>query len=141
MKEINLRDFYPELYKRDQYVIVPDDVLRLLCDYESAKDAHRMKVGRNKAYYSLDYGDHIELKAIYTTPSPADMYECKENIAALYDALYCLPEKQRRRIYAHYILGVNKSKIAQIEGVDERAIRIGITRGLRNMQKILKIRQ
>lgn len=53
-------------------------------------------------------------------------------------AIASLPPKQGNRIYAHYILGMNKSDIARIEGVDESAVRDAIARGLKNMEKFLK---
>lgn len=56
----------------------------------------------------------------------------------LQSAMASLPDKQGKRIYAHYILGISKSDIARAEGVDEKAVRVSIERGLRNMEKFLK---
>lgn len=57
---------------------------------------------------------------------------------ALYAALADLPEKQGRRVYAHYILGVSKAELARAEGVSKAAIGESIRAGLQIMQEILK---
>ena len=56
----------------------------------------------------------------------------------LYAAISSLPDKQAKRIYAHFILGISKVDIARAEGVNEKVVRIAIERGLRNMEKYLK---
>lgn len=58
-------------------------------------------------------------------------------VEQLQAAIASLPDKQGKRIYAHYILGISKSDIAQSEDVDEKAVRVSIERGLRNMEKLL----
>ena len=53
--------------------------------------------------------------------------------------VFSLPEtKQARRVYAHYFLGISKADIARAEGIDERAVRKAIERGLRNIEAFLK---
>ena len=49
-----------------------------------------------------------------------------------------LPDKQAKRIYAHFILGMTKQDIARAEGVHEKVVRVAIERGLRHLEKILK---
>lgn len=56
--------------------------------------------------------DGIEHSSLHFAPSPAELYEEKEEIEALYAALAALPEKQGRRVFAHYILGVSKAELA-----------------------------
>lgn len=41
--------------------------------------------------------------------------------------------------YAHFILGMTKQDIARAEGVHEKVVRVAIERGLRRLEKILKI--
>lgn len=53
----------------------------------------------------------------------------------LYDAVMALPDKQAKRIYAHYYLGMSKAEIAQYEGVNESAIRKSIKQGLNILLK------
>nr|WP_237712701.1 sigma factor-like helix-turn-helix DNA-binding protein [Paenibacillus elgii] len=38
----------------------------------------------------------------------------------LHVAISALPDKQGKRIYAHYVLGISKSEIARAEGVSEK---------------------
>ena len=49
----------------------------------------------------------------------------------LYAAIMELPEKQAKRIYAHFYLGMSKAAIARQEGVAENAVRESIDRGLK----------
>lgn len=53
-------------------------------------------------------------------------------------AIASLPDKQAKRIYAHFILGMSKTDIARAEKVHEKVVRVAIERGLRNMEKFLK---
>ena len=93
----------------------------------------------NKAYYSLDlYDGSIENDALLLSPSPEELLERKQTTEELYAALGSLPDKQRQRIYAHYILGMTKSEIAQVEGVDESTVRESIKAGLQKIKKLEK---
>lgn len=92
----------------------------------------------NKAHYSLDAGDGIENDILFVSLTPCELYERKMTAEQLQSAMASLPDKQGKRIYAHYILGISKSDIARAEGVDEKAVRVSIERGLRNMEKFLK---
>ena len=49
----------------------------------------------------------------------------------LYAAVMALPEKQAKRIYARYYLGMRVSEIAAAEGVDPSRVRDSIRRGLK----------
>ena len=89
-------------------------------------------------YYSLDRNDGIEHEALFVAFSPYELYERKVTIQELYTAISRLPDKQAKRIYAHFILGLTKQDIARAEGVDEKVVRLAIERGLRNLEKILK---
>ena len=74
----------------------------------------------------LDYGKDPE-----KTESGKYMQE-------LHAAIASLPNKQAKRIYAHFILGMTKQDIARAEGVHEKVVRVAIERGLRHLEKILK---
>ena len=56
----------------------------------------------------------------------------------LHVAISRLPDKQAKRIYAHFILGMAKKDIARAEGVHEKVVRVSIERGLQSLEKILK---
>lgn len=138
MKTINLRDFYPEIYSRDCFITVPDDVFMLFRDYNAAEEAYLRRRYRHKAHFSLDYGDDIEREAIHAAPTPQEQYERRQAVLELYDALLKLPEKQRSRIYAHFMLGLSKAAIARVEGVNEGTVRKSISRALQKLKIYLK---
>lgn len=70
--------------------------------------------------------------------TPEQVMENKENRAVLYAAIGQLPPVQARRIYAHYILGINRAALARAEGVGISRISGSIDRGLLNLKKILE---
>jgi len=137
MKEINLRDYYP-FYTQDVIVEVPDEVADLLREYKLAEAAYILRTYRHKAYYSIDRNDGIEHEALFVALSPHELYERKVTMQELHAAISRLPDKQAKRIYAHFILGMTKKDIARAEGVHEKVVRVAIERGLRSLEKILK---
>ena len=138
MAKINLRKYYPDYYDTDFIIEVPDEVAALMDSYEHAEAAYYLRRYRHKAYYSLDRGDGIEHDMLFVSLSPCEIYERKVTVEQLHAAIIALPDKQAKRIYAHYFLGMSKSAIAKAEGVNESAVREGIDRGLRNIEKFLK---
>jgi len=137
MTRINLRDYYP-FYQSDFFLEVTDklaELLKLLKRKDHA-DFERKRI--HKAYYSLDAGDGIEKDIILLVLSPDEIYERKMNNQELYAAINSLPEKQAKRVYAHFFLGMSKAEIARIEGVDQSSIRESIERGLKRIEKFLK---
>ena len=122
MKEINLREFYPEIYKTDLFISLPDEVVDVLVEY----------------FFSLDYGDDIEREAVLFTPTLQEIVERHLEEERVYQAISSLPEKQRQRVYAHYILGITLMDIAKMEGVSLHAVYESIQRGLRRLEKILE---
>lgn len=139
MITINLRDYYPS-YKTDCLIEVPGEVAQTIKEYERKDAAYRLRTYRHKAYYSLDREDGIECDALLAALTPDEIYEQGVTSQELYSAILNLPDKQAKRIYAHFILGMTKKEIARIEAVDEKAIRSAIERGLKNMQNYLKDR-
>jgi len=139
MQRINLRDYYP-FYGTDIFVDVPDEVATALLEAERLERNYIRRVFWNKAHYSLDAGDGIEHDALLVSLSPCEVYEHKITAEQLYAAIATLPDKQGKRIYAHYILGKSQADIAQLEGVDARNVRKSISKGLRSMEIFLKNR-
>ncbi|QNK40225.1 RNA polymerase sigma factor [Caproicibacter fermentans] len=138
MTKINLRDYYPDFYTTDCIIEVPDEVAVLMDSYERAEAAYYLRRYRHKAYYSLDRGDSIERDILFVSLSPCEIYERKVTIEQLHAAIAALPDKQAKRIYAHYFLGMSKSVIARAEGVSKTVVGEAIDRGLKNMEKFLK---
>lgn len=136
MKTINLRDYYPH-YKEDEFYDVPDAIADLLDEFERREEAYRIYTLRYKAYYSLEADDGIEKSILMTVPSPDVILEQERKRALILRGLAKLPEKQRRRIYAHYFLGLSVSEIAKKERVHISRVYRSIEAGLKVLKKIL----
>ncbi|MCL2589181.1 MAG: sigma-70 family RNA polymerase sigma factor [Oscillospiraceae bacterium] len=134
MQEINLREYYP--FSEDNTIEVSEEILEVLQEDKRRERNHTERVRWNKAYYSLHLDDGvIEYEALFFSPSSEEIILRRQSEEVLYATLGSLPEKQRRRVYAHYILGIPQVEIARIEGVAEAVVCIAIQRGLRNMKK------
>ena len=138
MPKINLRDLYPDFYKADCIIDIPEEVLSVFVEHERREAAYARKMYRYKAQYSLDRADGIENAIQFVSYSPDEIYERKLTTQQLHAAIAALPDKQGRRIYAHYILGIGKTEIAKAEGVSIASVAESIERGLRNMETFLK---
>jgi RNA polymerase sigma-70 factor (ECF subfamily) len=136
MKQINLRKLYSH-YERDTLIDVTDDIIALLHELDLVEVAYTRRRYRHKAHYSLDIDDGIENEALYSVSSPAEEYESKEALAELYAAISSLPDKQAKRIYAHFFLGMSKTEIACAEGVSAFTVWQSIERALTSLRKKL----
>ena len=137
MKEINLREYYP-FYNMDVYLEVPDEIAGQLDRFKLDEEAHRVRVLRAKAYFSLDRGDGIEKDALQKPPQPLELILKAEQAERLNAALRSLSERQRCRLLAFYLDGKSKSQIAREEGVRENSVRESIQGGLMRLKKSLK---
>ena len=135
MKTINLRSEYPELYHRDMFVEVADEVADLL--YDSRKLQHRLNEQdryNGVAYVVFEDDDSVN---VCHAPSPYQELANEELTRVLYQALFALPEDQRRRVYLHFIAGVSQTDIAIAEGVDRTSVCHSINRALQQLKKKL----
>jgi RNA polymerase sigma-70 factor (ECF subfamily) len=137
MKKINLKDYYAHI-TTDTFIDIPDEVFNIFKEYRKAEQAYQGRIRYHKAYYSLGRGDGIEHSALFVSLSPDEVYERKLTNEQLHAAIATLPDKQAKRIYAHYFLGMSKTAIAKAEGVSKTAVRIGIEKALMNLEKIFK---
>ena len=137
MAVINLWDYYP-FYTSDCFMEVSEEVAEMFKEFDRKEAAYRLRTYRHKAYYSLDRDDGLEHEAVFVALSPHELYERKVTMQELHAAIASLPNKQAKRIYAHFILGMTKQDIARAEGVHEKVVRVAIERGLRRLEKILK---
>ena len=135
MKTINLRDLYPDVYKIDTYVEVSEEVLNAIQAAQRMEAAYERRMYRHKAHYSLDYGNGIEKATVSHAPTPEDIFEAKQQQERLYAAVMTLPEKQAKRLYAHFYLGMTPVEIAHAEGVDPSSVRRSIRNGLKRLAK------
>ena len=135
MKKVNLRDLYPDVYKNDHFVEVTEDVLETIQAAERAEAAYDRRVYRYKAHYSLDCDNGIENAILMKPQTPEMLLEEKQFQEQVYAAVMKLPEKQAKRIYARYYLGMTVNEIAEVEGVDQSRVRDSIRRGLKQLVK------
>ena len=134
MKKINLRELYPDVYTTDFFVNVTEEVLDVIQTAQRLEAAYERRMYRHKAHYSLDCGNGIEKAAVFRTATPEDILEEKQQ-ERLYAAVTALPEKQAKRIYAHFYLGMTLVEIAHAEGVDPSCVRRSIRNGLKRLTK------
>jgi len=149
MATINLRDLYPE-EELDCIIEVRNgdaeafkatltkEIADVYFEEQRRENAYQRRLYRNRAHYSLDCGDGIENDAISTTVDPFEEYADKLSRQQLHNAIKSLPGKQRKRIYAHYFLGMSKAEIARSESVDEKNVRQAIERGIAALKNLLK---
>lgn len=137
MVKIKLKDFYP-FEKDDAIIEVSDELAATLYAFERQEASYIRKVRRHQAYYSLDRTDGVEHSIILHVKSPDEIYERKVSREELHAALAQIPDKQAKRIYAHYLLGMGKDEIAQAEGVSWFSINKSIRQGLIRIEKILQ---
>lgn len=138
MAKINLREQYPDFYKNDYIIEVPDEVAAIMQEYDRLEAAYRRRTYYHKAHYSLDRGDGIEYNALFVSVTPYEIYEHKVTMEQLHAAIASLPDKQAKRITARYFLGLTSEAIAKSEGVSVTAVNNSLQRGLRNIEKFLK---
>ena len=103
MAIINLRDYYP-FYTSDCFMEVSEEVAEMFKEFDRKEAAYRLRTYRHKAYYSLDRDDGLEHEAVFVALSPHELYERKVTMQELHAAISSLPDKQAKRIYAHFIL-------------------------------------
>ncbi len=135
MKMINLRELYPDVYKTDTYVEVSEEVLDAIQSAQRMEATYERRMYRHKAHYSLDYGNGIEKATVSHAPTPEDVFEAKQQQERLYAAVMALPEKQAKRLYAHFYFGMTPVEIAHAEGVDPGSVRRSIRNGLKRLAK------
>ena len=135
MKKINFRELYPDVYTTDFFVDVTEKVMETIRAAERAETAYDRRMYRYKANYSLDCDNGIENAILMKPQTPEMLLEEKQLREQLYAAVMALPEKQAKRIYARYYLGMRVSEIAVAEGVDSSRVSDSIRRGLKQLAK------
>lgn len=86
----------------------------------------------------MDKGEGIEKDILCPSRSAEESYEAQIVTEALHMAMKSLTSKQRRRLYAYYFLDMSYARIANIEGVDESAVRRSVDAAIHVMEKTLK---
>ena len=139
MKEINLRELYPDIYSADIFVEVTDEVWAAIQTSQRVEATYERQKFRYKAYYSLDHGDGIEGCLLVQPLAPENIIENKWLYIELQNAIRKLPPAQRRRIYERFYLGRTIAEIARKERVDQRRVGKSIQCGLERLAWLLEI--
>lgn len=134
---INLKEFYP-FYLCDTIIEVSDEIGAVLLESKREEKNYIDRLSYHKAYYSLDRGDGIENEAMKQPPTPEEIVFDKWDKARLYAAFAQLPDKQAKRLYAFFFLGMSKTEIARAEKISVKAVCNAIVRGLETLQKNLE---
>ena len=137
MKRINLRELYPDYYQTDIFIDIPEEVLAVITEETRAEASAKRQTYRYRAQYSLDVGDGIEEVTLRQLPNPETIVENYQQREALYAAIMSLPEKQAKRIYAKFYLGLTVKEIAELESVHTSSVYDSIQRGLHTLKNIL----
>ena len=138
MKKVNLRELYPSIYPSDVYIEVEDEVEEVFASDRKKEAAYERQMYRHKAQYSLDRNDGIALETLVHGLTPDTILEEQQLRKELFEAVRALPEKQARRVYAHFYLGMSITEIARQEGVSKGRITDSIQKGLKKLCQILK---
>lgn len=117
---------------------VSEELAELFAACDRREAAYRSRVRYHKAYYSLDRGDGVEHLALHMGESPEEICVQNEAKRELYAAMRKLPNKQQRRIYAYFFMGMSMTEIAAAEGVGCATISQSIHAGIRNLEKKLR---
>ena len=139
MALVSIRSLYP-FYKCDCVVDIPDEILKVIRDYNREEESYQRKLRYNKVRVEsldADHADEIAMRIMDKPLTPYEVYANKQINSLLHAAISKLPSKQAKRIYAHFFLGLTFTEIANAEGVDEKAVRVAIQRGLQNLQNNL----
>ena len=86
----------------------------------------------------LDREDTLEQKIAYQAIHLKPYMMHTFDIICFVPCFPRLSDKQAKRIYAHYFLGLSKTEIAQTEGVGKAAVCESIDRGLQELRKIIR---
>lgn len=135
MIEINLREFYPECYRSDYFVEVPDEVAELLILLRRHEQSQRRRIYKHRAQYSLDIYENVERETVLKCPSAEEVFEQLVEQEQLYDAMMALTHKQRTRLYAYFFLNMSYTQIAKQEGVDVTSVKESVQRAIKQLQK------
>lgn len=122
MQKINLRELYPDIYKKDTYLEVTDEVQAVFLADKRAEARYLRQMYNYKAHYSLDCDNGIEKAIVQHPPTPEEILE----------------DKQAKWIYARFYLGMTVKEIAQAEAVDLSWVYKSIKRGLKCLGKNFK---
>ena len=90
MQKTNLQELYPDIYKKDTYLEVTDEVQAVFLADKRAEARYLRQMYNYKAHYFLDCDNGIEKAIVQHPPTPEEILE----------------DKQAKWIYARFYLGI-----------------------------------
>lgn len=136
MVKINLKKYYPDIYKEDTFTEVSEEVAEFL-ESERPKPASEVrKKYRHKAQYTLDADDGIEDKTITIA------FEEAERDEQIYDLLekamyHTLTSIQYRRVHMRFVERKSYKDIAAEERVAVSTVESSIKGAIAKIKKYI----
>ena len=142
MQIVNLKKYYYELFKKDTFVEVSDEVAEALLLMHREENNHKRKIWYHKAFYSLDREDGIENDALEETLIEQEEERCfLLTLGRAEEALSSLTPVQEKRIRARYLCGMKVREIAAAEGVSISVVHTSIRSGIKNLKTYFEKRK
>ena len=95
MQKINLRELYPDIYKKDTYLEVTDEVQAVFLADKRAEARYLRQMYNYKAHYFLDCDNGIEKAIVQHPPTPEEILEDKQAAAYQKIPLQCFTKEIR----------------------------------------------
>ena len=90
MQKINLRELYPDIYKKDTYLEVTDEVQAVFLADKRAEARYLRQMYNYKAHYSLDCDNGIEKAIVQHPPTQAEAVDLSWVYKSIKRGLKCL---------------------------------------------------
>ncbi len=136
MVTINLKEYYPNYYKKDTCIEVSEAVAEFMEEERRRAESFRRKTYRYQAQYSLDAEDGIEEETILRAYQEAEARE--ELQFKLEMSMKKLTMVQYRRLKMRFERGMKITEIAEAEGVKPNAIEDSIKGALEKIKKYFR---
>ena len=104
MKQVNLRELYPDTYEDDVYVMVNDEVYETICEFERQESTSARQRRRRETQYVSSYDNRIS----EPSASPEESVLMTDQRVRIFELVMSLPPKQSKRIYETFYLGKSK---------------------------------
>ena len=131
MKQVNLRELYPDAYDDDEYVDVSDEVYETLCEFERKEAA----IARHKRRHEILCEVPVKYSNAASGVPLDEQIILREQNRELNAAIDSLSAKQAARFHLHFGLGMSIREIAEQENVRESAVYNCLRRSIKNLRR------
>lgn len=126
MITIDLKDYYPELYKESSYIEVQEEVAEYLIERKRRDLADRRRMYRYRAEYSIDSEEWVTAHAVEHYFTTEEWYENRVLLDEIFRAILQLSNIESVRTYKRFFLGLSGREIAQNEGVTAGSVQCSL---------------